>query len=653
MRRWVAALAVWSLVRALPALAEEPAQPELLLFPGPSVSAATKHAQAPRDAPSSVTIVTREEIRRLGYRTLFEVLRSVPGLHGSYDRTYSSIGIRGFLRPGDYNDRILLLVNGHTYNDDVYQTALLGAEFGIDLEAIDHVEIVRGPGSALYGGNALFAVVNVITATAATRPGVHALVDTGSFGRKRGHLSLGHTFDDGTGVFASGSILDVDGHETLAYPGLARVARDVDDERAYNFFLAVNHGDLSFQAGANRREKQVPTGAFFTLLGDDRNETVDGRRFAELSYSTQPTSRIEVSGRAFYDGASYDATNIYGSGFLQLKNHDRAESDWMGGELRARWQIHPAVSLTVGAEYTWHPHPLQDSVYLPGDERLLRTVNPYDTWGVYEQIEWTPLAKLTLVGGLRFDRVYDRIDELSPRLGAIWHPWRVTTLKLLYGRAFRPPNLYERFYAYGGAGVRQLANPGLDPERIETLEGVLEQTLPAGVEATLSIYRNRITDLIDQVVRSSAGGTVLQYRNVHDVRAQGAEIEVRVPLPGHTTWRTSYALQEATSGGHLLTNSPKHLAASQLLFPLPLGVQGGLELLLVGPRRTRDARRLETAHLLNLTLTYDTPLPGLALAVSGYNLLNHTYPDPVGSEYRQDRIPQDGITFRAVVEYAY
>src|SRR2546427_6168404 len=146
------------------AIADEPPQHELLLFDEPVV-AASKHPQSEQEAPASVTVVTREEIRRFGYRTLAEALRSVRGFYTSDDRNYSYVGVNGFLRPGDYNDRILLLVNGHTYNDDIFQQAFVDATFGVPMEAIERIEVVRGPGSALYGGNAMFAVINVVTSS--------------------------------------------------------------------------------------------------------------------------------------------------------------------------------------------------------------------------------------------------------------------------------------------------------------------------------------------------------------------------------------------------------------------------------------------------------------------------------------------------------
>jgi outer membrane receptor protein involved in Fe transport len=117
----------------------------------------------------------------------------------------------------------------------------IGYEFGIDLEAVEHIEVIRGPGSALYGGNALFAVINVVTFDGATKPGVHALMETGSFWRKRAQLSVGHVTDGGLSVFASGSILDVDGQDELFYPEFDDpstndgIAEDADGERALNF----------------------------------------------------------------------------------------------------------------------------------------------------------------------------------------------------------------------------------------------------------------------------------------------------------------------------------------------------------------------------------------------------------------------------------
>jgi iron complex outermembrane receptor protein len=366
-----------------PPWAEDPPLRRCCLFEEPTVSAAAKHPQTIDNAPSSVSVITREDIRRFGYRTLAEALRSQRGFYGTYDRDYDYIGVRGFLRPGDYNDRILLLVNGQVYNDDIYQTAPLGYDFGIDLEAIDHIEVIRGPGSALYGGNALFAVVNVVTLTGREAPGVAALAETGSFWRKRGQTNIGHTFENGGDVFASGSVMDVDGQRDLFYPAYDSPrtnfghARNDDSERAYNFFLNGSYKGFTLQGGANSREKQIPTGAFGTTFNDPGTTTVDGRQFADLRYTTEPLENVTVAGRAFYNGVRYHGTFIYGGGVNRIKNEDLANSNWLGGEVTTRWQVTPEWALTGGTEYTYHPRVEQENFDKPTGTQYLHDVRDY------------------------------------------------------------------------------------------------------------------------------------------------------------------------------------------------------------------------------------------------------------------------------------
>ena len=127
------------------------------------VYSASMHLQPSADAPSSVTVITAAEIQEQGYRTLAAILESVRSFYVTYDRNYSSLGVRGFERPGDFNTRVLLLVDGHRMNDNVYDEAMIGTEFPIDIDMIQRVEIVRGPASSLYGSNALLAVINIVT----------------------------------------------------------------------------------------------------------------------------------------------------------------------------------------------------------------------------------------------------------------------------------------------------------------------------------------------------------------------------------------------------------------------------------------------------------------------------------------------------------
>ena len=158
---------------------------ELMNLDAGRVYGASERLQPVTEAPASVSFITAEEIKRYGYRTLADILRGVRGMYVSNDRNFSYLGTRGFGKPGDYNSRILLLVNGHRVNDTVYGQAEIGAEFGIDPALFERVEIIRGPASSLYGDSAFFAVVNVITRSGASLDGVSLTVEDGALGTRR------------------------------------------------------------------------------------------------------------------------------------------------------------------------------------------------------------------------------------------------------------------------------------------------------------------------------------------------------------------------------------------------------------------------------------------------------------------------------------
>src|SRR6185295_8567422 len=120
----------------------------------PPVEAASKRLLAVDEAPASTTVITAEEIRAFGYTTLAQALQVVRGFYLTDDRTYTATGVRGFSPPGDYNTRILILWDGHAMNDVWIGQGFVERGLNVDLNEVERIEIVRGPGSALYGTGA-------------------------------------------------------------------------------------------------------------------------------------------------------------------------------------------------------------------------------------------------------------------------------------------------------------------------------------------------------------------------------------------------------------------------------------------------------------------------------------------------------------------
>src|SRR5579871_1084022 len=180
------------------------------------VYSASKRTQSSSDAPSSVTVITANEIQKYGYRSLADILESVRGFYVTYDRDYSFVGVRGFGRLGDSNNRLLVLIDGHRINDNVFGQPYLGTEFLVDVDMIERVEIIRGPSSSLYGADAFFAVINVITRKSQQLKGTELSFSGASYDTFQGRASYGARFHD-LDLALSGTFYNSQG-PTLFFP---------------------------------------------------------------------------------------------------------------------------------------------------------------------------------------------------------------------------------------------------------------------------------------------------------------------------------------------------------------------------------------------------------------------------------------------------
>lgn len=304
-----------------------------------SITGAAKYRQSESEAPATVTVIKREEIKKYGYRTLADLLRAVPSLYITYDRNYSYLGVRGLNRPGDYGTRILVLIDGHRLNDSLYDQALFGNEFPLDIDLIDRVEVIRGPGSSLYGANALLAVINVITIDGKKLNGLEVAGSAGSFETFKGRASLGKSWRPEVEVLLSGTVADSRGpklhfseFDSTPSGGYCRN----DYENYQQLYSKIKIKDFTLFGLYGSRTKGIPTGVYGTVFDDPGNKTVDTRAYVDLAFDRSFGHQWDFSFRAFYDYYRFDGNYILppdpAAGYPQAyKNIDYAQAEWWGG----------------------------------------------------------------------------------------------------------------------------------------------------------------------------------------------------------------------------------------------------------------------------------------------------------------------------------
>ncbi len=666
------ALAVWGGDVALAADTAAPPGEEMILFQEiPSVFGASKYEQKVTEAPATVSIVTAAEIRRYGYRTLADLLRSLRGFHVSNDRNYSYAGVRGFGLPGDYNTRVLILIDGHRLNDSVFSAGYIGSTFPVDIDLIDRVEVIRGPGSSLYGTNALFGVINVITRRGRDYRTLEVSGEGGRFDTYKGRLTYGNRYPGGGELLLSGSALRSQGDDLYfdVYDDPATnngVAEGRDDEDVHNLFLKGTLGNYTLTGAYSRRRDGYPTAAWETIFNDPEARIVDEQAYLDLQH-VRSFSGWESRTRFFwdyyrydgaypYDGADYVADNAADPYRLLFKDYGYGER-W-GAEAQLSRNVLERHHLVMGAEFQENYRQDQGGYDAAPDFWLyLKDRRDSTQWALFFQDEIRFRDDLRLTAGVRYDHYTTFGGTTNPRLALVYSPLAGTTLKLLYGEAFRAPNAYELYYHDGG--VTQKPTQDLDPETIRTWELAWEQALGESLRGVLSGFYSEIHDLINYETDPADG--LLIFRNLDEVEAWGVEAELEGRWSGGLEGRVSYFYQRAENAesGKRLTNSPRHLAKINLVLPLVRErLFAGIEEQYTSSRKTVSGGETGGFAVTNLTLFSPGLAEGLDLSASVYNLFDKKYSDPGSEEhfsadYPLDAIEQDGLGFRVKMTYAF
>jgi iron complex outermembrane receptor protein len=614
------------------------------------VYSASKHMQSTSEAPASVTVVTADEIQKYGYRNLADILRSVPGFYVTYDRDYTFVGVRGFGRLGDWNSRILVLVDGHRINNNVLGQAMLGNEFLVDVDMIERVEIVRGPSSSLYGANAFFAVINVITRTVKDVKDWELSFQTGSFGTNEGRATYGHQFHY-LGVLLSGTFYDSQG-QTLFFPQFNSpatnhgITSDTDYESYKHILATLTLHGFTLRGLFATRDKGVPTAYFGGVFNDPGDFNIDSHQYVSLEYQ-HPIGKWQ-----FDADTSYDQARLQGpvpeaptaAGEPVVLNTYSFRGNWWTGEAKVSRDLFERNHLTLGTEIRDNLRQDQGdlvnppNVFSPEPNSSLITA-------VYAQDEFGITSRITLNAGVRYDHYSTFGGTLNPRAAVIYRPAEKTALKLLYGNAFSAPDVYETSPNFG---VFYDDNLKLRPEHIQSLEARVEQGLGQYFQLSSGVYRNRISDLISLV--EVPADQDFQYQNSGSAQALGMDVELTGRASNGLQGKASFDYVHAhdDGAGHpTLDNSPGPMAKLNLIVPL-IGqrLSAGVEGQFLGRRLTLLQDSLSSYQVFNLTLLGHTVGKHLDIAASLFNLLDKKYFDPGRPEDPEDAIQQDGRSVR-------
>ncbi|WP_434044727.1 MULTISPECIES: TonB-dependent receptor domain-containing protein [Sorangium] len=550
------------------------------------VEAASRSTEAVEDAPGSVTIIPGQELRAMGYPTVAEALRGVRGLFTTYDGVYTFAGVRGINLPGDFGNRMLTLLNGHSMNDSWVNLSYFDYLARTDLEDVERIEIVRGPGSVLYGTGAFSGVVNIVTKGRPTSTSVGLGVGTADNSLIRGRASFQLPLGRDSGVWMSVGAArslgrdyyfgDYRDHPTSSDPRPEPTEAEPnpsDDPLRYRFDGHSRDNDkftvgtlqgrlwlksFSAQWYLNSRSKTVPNGVATTQLGVDNTFYQDTRGFLELSLAPRFGDKLATLTRASINMYKFEDRLWYyppfaAPGMGEVYDKETFDDIWLLAEQRVEFSPIPQLKITAGAEAQLHFTAEQTGVdtacdgtgcipfpYLPlpgqsGGDGI--DEHPYNILAAYALVDITPSERLRISAGSRFD-YYSTLDDPtpvpSPRIALIVKPYEGGNLKVTGGRAFRAPSIQELFYGYAvfadnaqGYNVTYRPSPTLAPENVWSGEVEFTHRLSSTVSVLGAGYVNHLSNLIFQQGSQTVGDPT-RYENTEDpILVIGGEAELR------------------------------------------------------------------------------------------------------------------------------
>jgi len=662
------------------------------------VITASRVLESIKKSAASITVITDKQIRQMGARHLMDVLRTVPGMsyRYSHDGGYK-IDARGLMR--SVSQDVLIMVNSHPLNEN-FTGGALDAYDTVILDNIQRIEVIRGPGSALYGANAFSAVINIITKDAQAIDGGQVSARGGSYNTQQYNLLFGKAFND-LGVTFNFNYFNTEGFEgdieqdrqtfidqifgtnvSLA-PGHTKER----DER-YDAALMVRYKGLKFEGRYIDRELDVPVGIVDVLTEKSISSIED--YYLTLSYEGNIREGLDFSGKVYRNNHSIlgdyqgyppgvilmtlapDGTvvpDIFPDGVIAKPS---SKNNRTGIEIMTTYKLNDSNTVVAGATYEkMEQYGVEYSanfLYAPVTDVIIPlsavqdiTVPPYNqnynkdvsrtfTAGFLENI-WDIKDDLRLTVGARYDHYSDFGGSFNPRAGLAWEFTKGYDLKLLYGRAFRAPNFSE-LYSQNNPYV--VGNPDLDPETVDTYEISFGAEITDVLKGRVTGFRNEIKDSINQV---PVEGTFV-FQNAEELRSQGVEVEAQydfgkgIYVAANSTYQDIENM-ETDEGSWKVPKYKGNLMANIRLskyFNVYANVyfQGDYE------REEGDEREDNPGFtIVNTTLIAKNFIGGLEIRGSVYNLFDEDYTFPTAAGTLPVDLPRPGRNFMVELQYKF
>lgn len=497
------------------------------------VVTASKLEERVEKTVATTSVITQDDIRHIGARNLLDVLKLVPGL----GVTQSMLGVREIEVRGVktlFSDKVLFMLNGHPLDHNLQNAGSTWVYDDLPVDTIKRVEVVRGPGSALYGANAFLAVVNIITQSAKDLNGFQASSGWGSFDTQQYRASWGKQFDNSAEAALHFNYTDTNGigspvaQDALSTQGLNSLAPGKSQltEGRYDLEWQLGYQDFKIDGRYINKRMGAFVGPAFAL--SDRTAQNYDDYFIQLSRTWNVMDKLSVTAKVYHDMFSFDSIlQVSPDYFLRNALTDTRT----GGEIQGNYRLADTQTLIAGFSYASDE---QHGVLAEAgsDPTQLQLALPFGKsrdrmrWGMYIQDVWDPLPGLRLTLGARYDEYNDFGGTFNPRLGFNWEFIKNYSLKFSYGTAYRAP-------AFGELDLINntilSGNPNLMPEQAETFETSILARPITGLTTQATYYHTHISQIISQVPGQT---TLLQYDNSGSMLSEGVEWESRYDFSG-------------------------------------------------------------------------------------------------------------------------